>query len=81
MCSYKKVQGAYDLVLHNYGPAKTIGTIHIRLHNGMRADEFHVLTKQIAKNILDEYGLLLAVGIYAANDKEKYKDIKRTYLE
>ena len=76
VCSYDKVQGAFDLVLHNYGPSKTIGTIHIQVPDDMRADEIHILTKQIAMDILEEYGIILAVGIYAENDKEQYSEIR-----
>lgn len=81
VCSYENVQGAYDLVLHNYGPSKTIGTVHIQVPDEMKADEIHILTRQISMDILNEYGILLTVGIYAANDKEAYKEIKRYLTE
>ena len=76
ICSYDKVQGAYDLVLHNYGPSKTIGTVHIQVPDEMRADEIHILTRKISMDIYNEYGILLTIGIYAANDKKEYSKIK-----
>lgn len=76
VCSYDKVQGAYDLVLHNYGPSKTIGTVHIQVPDEMRADEIHILTRQISMDVFNEYGVILTVGIYAANDKKQYNEIK-----
>ncbi|MBR6034305.1 MAG: cation transporter [Clostridia bacterium] len=81
VCSYKEVQGAYDLVLHNYGPSKIIGTVHIQVRDDMRADELHILTRQISMDIFNEYGIVLTVGIYAANDKDNYKDIKDYLME
>lgn len=77
VCSYEEVQGAYDLTLHNYGPSKTIATVHIQVRDDMKADEIHILTRQISMDIFDEYGILLTVGIYAANDKGIYKEIKQ----
>ncbi len=76
VCAYDKVQGAYDLALHNYGPSKTIGTVHIQVPDDMRADEIHILTRQITMDIFNKYGIILTVGIYAANDKEQYSEIK-----
>ncbi len=76
VCSYSEVQGAYDLTLHNYGPSKTIATVHIQVRDDMRADEIHILTRQISMDIFNEYGIVLTIGIYAANDKGVYKDIK-----
>ena len=77
VCSYDDVQGAYDLILHNYGPSKTIGTVHVQIRDDMRADEIHILTRQIANDIFNEFGIIITIGIYAANDKGEFKEIKR----
>lgn len=39
VCWNKEVQGAYDLILHNYGPDKIIGTVHIQVRNDMTVEE------------------------------------------
>ena len=36
--AYEEVQGAYDLSLHNYGPSKIIGTVHIQVRDDMTAE-------------------------------------------
>jgi len=66
--SFDQVRGAYDLTLHNYGPNLTIGSIHIEVADDMPAREIHKLTRHIAMEVLREYGVILTVGIYAAND-------------
>ena len=76
ICKHKEVQGAYDLTLHNYGPSKTIATVHIQVRDDMTASEIHKLTRTIAQEIFGEFGILISVGIYAANDKTEYKEIK-----
>ena len=77
VCEYSEVQGAYDLILHNYGPSKMIGTVHIQIRDDMLAQEIHALTRQITNDIFNEFGIIITIGIYAANDKGEFKEIKR----
>ena len=75
--SYKEVQGAYDLSLHNYWPSKIIGTVHIQVRDDMTAEEIHRLTKQMTIDIYNEIGIIMTIGIYAANDNTEFADIKK----
>ena len=77
VCAYKEVQGAYDLTLHNYGPSKTIATVHIQVRDDMTANEIHSLTREISIKIYEKYGILITIGIYAANDKGEFAEIKK----
>lgn len=74
---FKEVQGAYDLNLHNYGPAKTVASVNIQVRNDMTAEEIHILTREIIYQIYHEYGITLTIGIYAANDKGEFGKIKK----
>ena len=74
--SFKEVQGVYDLNLHNYGPSKTVGSLHIQVRNDMDAGEIHILTREIAYQIYAEFGIAVTIGIYAANDKGEFGIIK-----
>lgn len=67
ICSDPRVHGAYDLILHRYGPEKTIGSVHIEVDENMTAREIHHLTRSISEKVYAEYGIVLTVGIYAAN--------------
>lgn len=69
--SYGGVLGAYDLALHNYGPMELIGSVHIEVADTMTAKEIHGLTRQIAIDIYNEFGMILTVGIYASNTSEE----------
>lgn len=75
--SFKEVQGAYDLNLHNYGPSKTIASVHIQVRNDMTAEEIHILTREIEYAIYQEFGIALTIGIYAANDQGEFGEIKK----
>lgn len=71
VCSYEGVRGAYDLTLHSYGPTMTIGSVHIELDDGMTAREIHRLSRRIAADVYQEFGVVLTVGVYAANDSDE----------
>lgn len=74
--AYENVQGVYDLSLHTYGPLKTIGTAHIQIPDNMTALQIHTLTRKITVDIYNQYGIIMTIGIYAANENEEYKDLK-----
>ena len=77
LLTFSEVQGAYDLNLHNYGPSKIIASVHIQVRNDMTAEEIHILTREIEYEIYDEFGIILTIGIYAANDQGEYGEIKK----
>lgn len=61
------VNGAYDLVLHDYGPSRSIGTVHIEVDDSLSAKEIYQISRRITADIYNEYGIVLTVGIYASN--------------
>ena len=62
------VQGAYDLVLHDYGPDRLSGSVHVEADEDMRAREVDALTREVQLAVMREQGILVhTVGIYAAN--------------
>ena len=81
ICSFPEVQGAYDLTLHRYGPEKTIGTVHIEVPDSMTARELHTLTRSISAAVFAEFGILLTVGIYAANRDDERSASLRSEVE
>ncbi|MBR4200519.1 MAG: cation transporter [Oscillospiraceae bacterium] len=61
------VQGAYDLILHNYGPEKYFGSVHIEVDDSMTAREIDALSRSIVPEIYQKFGVILTIGIYATN--------------
>ncbi len=76
MMEFKEVQGVYDLALHNYGPSNIIGSAHIQVRDDMLANEIHMLTREIAYTVYKEFGIILTIGIYAANDEGEFLEVK-----
>ena len=76
--SFKEVKGAYDLILNNYGPNRSIGSIHIEVDDNLTAKEIHPLSRKIAQEVYLKYGVILTVGIYASNTSNpEIKEIRK----
>lgn len=67
---FEKVNGSYDLALHQYGPEDIIGSVHIEVDDDVTARELHMLTRKITEHIFEKFGVILTVGIYASNNLE-----------
>lgn len=78
---FQGVLGAYDLILHDYGPARSIGSVHIEVPADMTADQIHLLTKRIIADIKEEFGIVLTVGIYATNTDQKILQMKEKAIK
>ena len=71
VCSNPEVKGAYDLIVNNYGPDRGIGSIHIEVDDNLTAKEIHPLTRRIAVQVYNEFGIIMTIGIYASNSSDK----------
>lgn len=61
------VLGAYDLILHDYGPDKAIGSVHVEIPDTMSAKDIHLLTSTIQHTVYRKFSVMLTVGIYAVH--------------
>ena len=69
--SMEGVYGAYDLIVHNYGPNDLLGSVHIEVDDSMTAWEIDRLTRLIQKEVYNQYGVVIsAVGVYARNTSD-----------
>ena len=80
------VQGAYDLILYNYGPDKNLGTVHLELPDTMTVEEVDRLTRRLERRVYGETGVILVgVGVYSCNTKDDeaariFKDVRDKVL-
>ena len=70
VCQNEQVLGAYDLIVNNYGPERGIGSIHIEVDDKLTAREIHHLTRSIAMQVYQEFGIIMTIGIYASNSSD-----------
>lgn len=68
----KDIQGAYDLILNDYGPDKYLGSVHIEVLDTLTVADIDKLSRKITKMISEKYGVILhTIGVYSINTKEK----------
>lgn len=66
--SFPEVSGAYDLVMHNYGPDSYNGSVHVEVPDTLSIDELDKLIRRIEVKVYREHKVILtAVGIYSDN--------------
>ena len=69
--SYPQINGAYDLVLHNYGPDAHNGSVHIEVPDTLSADELDRLTRAVTMDVLQKHNVILtAIGVYSQNTQD-----------
>ena len=67
---YPEISGAYDLVLHNYGPDSYNGSIHIEVPDTLSADDLDKLIRKVTVDVYQKHGVILtAIGVYSVNTK------------
>lgn len=75
LCEVPGIYGAYDLFIHNYGPENIQASVHVEVDDTLTAVDIQRLTTKLQYKIYDEFSIpLVAVGVYAKNDK--YRDIR-----
>ena len=76
------VNGAFDLILNDYGPDKYLGSVHIEVADTMTVAEVDKLSRKITKKILDHYGVILhTIGVYSINTQDECAVEMRSHVE
>ena len=66
------VRGAYDLVLHNYGPDTWQGSIHIEVPDTYGANQLDKMLREIMVEVMHKHNVLLtAIGVYSFNTRDE----------
>jgi cation diffusion facilitator family transporter len=65
---FPEVLGAYDLIIHNYGPDMQVGSVHIELPVDMTVTQLADLEYRIEKEIYQKYRVVLTgISVYAVD--------------
>lgn len=72
ICEEPDVMGAYDLILHNYGPDRYIASVHVEIPDTLTAVEIDELERRIADRVFEEHSVIMTgVGIYSFNTTDE----------
>ena len=84
--SFPDVSGAYDLILHSYGPELMVGSVHIEVPDTYTADQLDHLERQIVNAVYEKHHVALTgISVYARNTgggraAEVLSDIRRMVM-
>ena len=69
--NYPEISGAYDLIIHNYGPDSYNGSVHIEVPDTLTANQLDQLIRKITIDIYQKYDVILtAIGVYSINTQD-----------
>lgn len=70
--SYEGIVGSHDLIVHNYGPAKSMASIHAEVPNDVDIEKSHEIIDRIEKDAMAQLGIFLVIHMDpVAVDDEK----------
>lgn len=59
--SFDGIVGTHDLIVHNYGPSKSMASIHAEVPNDVNIERSHEVIDQIEHEAARRFGLLLVI--------------------
>lgn len=61
--SYESILGSHDLIVHNYGPSRTMATIHVEVPRTTNLETAHEIIDGIERDILREMNIFLVIHL------------------
>lgn len=59
--SYEGVEGTHDLIVHNYGPGRSMASIHAEVPNDVDIEKSHEVIDRIEREAAQQLGLFLVI--------------------
>lgn len=68
-----EIQGAFDLILNNYGPDRLLGSVHIEVPSTWNASKIDVVTRKIQEIVIEKHSVVLTgIGVYSVNVDDEH---------
>ena len=79
VCSYPGIEGTHDLIVHSYGPAKRMASLHAEVKNTLSLEEAHEIADKIEQDVLSELNIFLVIHLDPIDTDDEtvktYKDM------
>lgn len=69
--SYEGIVGAHDLIVHNYGPNRSMATIHAEVPNDVSIEASHEIIDRIERDAKKELNILLVIHMDPVEMRDK----------
>lgn len=74
------IKGAYDLILHNYGPNRHLGSVNVEIEDFHSIREASELLMPLQVRISEKFGVFLVFGFYSVNTSDEFVIHARTKI-
>lgn len=64
---YEPITGAYDLILHNYGPSTRLGSLNVEIPDYITVEKAYEAMDKAQGDIYVKLGIYLTFGLYSVN--------------
>ncbi|WP_283608837.1 cation diffusion facilitator family transporter [Faecalispora anaeroviscerum] len=64
---YEPIMGAYDLILHNYGPVNSLGSLNVEIPDTVTVEKAYETMTAAQKDVLHKFGIYFTFGLYSVN--------------
>lgn len=68
---YEGIKGTHDLIVHNYGPAKSMASIHAEVACDADIEESHEIIDRIERDAMKYLGIFLVIHMDPINTKDE----------
>lgn len=79
LLSYDHITGSHDLVIHNYGPGRCMGSIHAEVPCDISIVKIHEIIDMAEKEISEEFNIYLVIHMDPINTDDE--EVKASRLE
>ncbi len=69
--SYDGIQGTHDLIVHNYGPGRSMASIHAEVPNDMDVEQSHEIIDRIERDAAKQMGIFLVIHMDPVEMKDE----------
>ena len=59
--SFEGIIGSHDLIVHNYGPSRSMASIHAEVPNDVNVEISHEVVDRIEREALKKFGIFLVI--------------------
>ncbi|MBS5521966.1 MAG: cation transporter [Clostridiales bacterium] len=70
--SYDGIVGTHDLIIHNYGPTRSMATIHAEVPSNVDIETSHELIDKIEREVTKETGIFLVIHMDPVNVEDPF---------
>ncbi|MDR1018484.1 MAG: cation diffusion facilitator family transporter [Lachnospiraceae bacterium] len=68
---FEPIMGAYDLIIHNYGPSTKLGSVNLEIPDVVTVEKAYDAMRKAREYIYLEYGIYFTFGFYSVNTYNK----------